>query len=382
MAHRTIINEMSYFGEGAVLRIAGEIRNRGLKKALVVTDKDLIRFKVATRVTDQLEQAGIAYGVFDDVHPNPTIANVLDCLAKCRAEGADVLVAVGGGSAIDTSKAVGIIAANPEFSDVRSLEGARTRNKSVPVIAVSTTAGSGAEVTTVYVISDEENKRKFVCADPNAIPAVAIVDPDMMSSMPRGLTAATGMDALTHAIEAYLTRDAWELTDSLAIKAIEIISRSLRSAVKGGPNGRKDMALGQYMAAMAFSNAGLGITHSMAHALGALYNTPHGVANAILLPGVMAYNADVSGSRYARIAKAMGVPGAEDMSADEYRRAAIDAVKLLNADIGIPPRLREVGAQEEDIPFLAAAAMEDFCLPGNPKTPTQEDIESLYRSML
>jgi len=383
MSRRMILNETSYFGSGAVQNVASEIKNRGLKKALVVTDKDLIKFNVTTKVMKVLDDAGIAYEVFDRVKANPTIANVHDGLDACKKANADVLVPVGGGSAIDTAKAIGIIMMNPEFSDVRSLEGvANTKNKAMPIIAVPTTAGTAAEVTINYVITDEEKKRKFVCVDPHDIPVVAVVDPDMMSSMPKGLTAATGMDALTHAIEGYITKGAWEMTDMVHLKAIEIISRSLRSAVNNEKKGREDMALGQYIAGMGFSNVGLGIVHSMAHPLGAVYDTPHGVANAIILPTVMEYNADATGEKYRYIAKAMGVEGTENMTPEEYRKAAVDAVRKLSADVGIPAKLSDVGVKEEDIEFLAESAMADACTPGNPKDPTKEDIIRLYKSMM
>ena len=383
MSNRIVLNETSYHGAGAVMNVASEIKNRGLKKALLVTDKDLMKFKVATKVVKVLEDAGIAYEVYDHVKANPTIGNVQEGVNVCKKAGADVLVAVGGGSAIDTAKAIGIISANPDHFDVRSLEGAAvTKNKSLPIIAVSTTAGTAAEVTINYVITDEEKKRKFVCVDPHDIPVVAIVDPDMMSSMPKGLTAGTGMDALTHAIEGYITKGAWEMTDMMHLKAIEIISRSLRSAVNNEPKGREGMALGQYIAGMGFSNVGLGIVHSMAHPLGAVYDTPHGLANAMILPTVMEYNADATGEKYRNIAKAMGVNGTENMSQAEYRKAAIDAVKKLSKDVGIPEKLSEVGVKYEDIDFLAESAMKDACTPGNPKDPTKEDIVRLYKSLM
>lgn len=383
MPNRMVLNETSYFGSGAVKNVADEVKTRGLKKVLLVTDKDLMKYEVATKVVKVLEEGGIAYEIYDHVKANPTIGNVQEGVSVCEKAGADVLVAVGGGSAIDTAKAIGIIRANPEHADVRSLEGAVvTKNKSLPIIAVATTAGTAAEVTINYVITDEEKKRKFVCVDPHDIPVVAVVDPDMMSSMPKGLTAATGMDALTHAIEGYITRGAWEMTDMLHLKAIEVISRSLRNAVNNENQGREGMALGQYIAGMGFSNVGLGIVHSMAHPLGAVYDTPHGVANAIILPTVMEYNADATGDKYCNIAKAMGVTGVENMSQEEYRKAAVDAVKKLSSDVGIPARLSEVGVKEEDIDFLADSAMADACTPGNPKAPTKEDIVSLYRSML
>ena len=383
MANRIVLNETSYFCAGAVQEVAAEVKGRGLKKVMLVTDKDLIRFQVATKVIQILEDASIPYGVFDHVKANPTIGNVQDGVAACKEMGADCLVAVGGGSAIDTAKAIGIIMTNPEFADVRSLEGASpTKHKAMPIIAVSTTAGTAAEVTINYVITDEERHRKFVCADPHDIPVVAIVDPEMQASMPKGLTAATGMDALTHAIEGYITKAAWEMTDFMHLKAIEIISRSLRGAVAGTPEGREGMALGQYVAGMGFSNVGLGIVHSMAHPLGAVYDTPHGVANAIILPTVMEYNADATGEKYREIARAMGVPGVDQMTQEEYRKAAVDAVRQLSADVGIPAKLSDVGVKEEDIDFLAESAMADACTPGNPKDPSKEAIVALYRSMM
>lgn len=383
MANRMILNETAYIGPGAIDNIVPEIQNRGLKKALVVTDPDLIKFGVTAKVTRKLDEAGVAYKVFDRVKANPTIANVKDGVAVFEKAGADVLVAIGGGSAIDTAKAVGIIAANPDHADVRSLEGAvQTKNKSVPILAVSTTAGTAAEVTINYVITDEEKHRKFVCVDPHDIPVVAVVDPDMQSSMPKGLTAATGMDALTHAIEGYITKGAWELTDAIHLKAIEIISRSLRSAVAGEAKGREDMALGQYVAGMGFSNVGLGIVHSMAHPLGAVYDTPHGVANAIILPTVMEYNAPATGEKYREIARAMGVAGVDAMSEAEYRKAAVDAVRALSKDVGIPAKLSDVGVKEEDVQFLSESALADACTPGNPKDTSVEEIAALYRSML
>lgn len=382
MANRMVLNETSYIGSGAIAHIVDEVKLRGYKKALVVTDKDLIKFNVATKVTDLLDQNDLAYAVFDDVKANPTVAIVQAGVAKFTEAGADYLIAIGGGSPIDTAKAIGIITANPEYADVTSLEGAvATPNKSVPIIAVSTTAGTAAEVTINYVITDEEKKRKFVCVDPHDIPVIAIVDADMMSSMPKGLTAATGMDALTHAIEGYITKGAWELTDALHLKAIEIIARSLRSAVANEPKGREDMALGQYVAGMGFSNVGLGIVHAMAHPLGAFYDTPHGVANAVILPYVMAYNADATGEKYREIARAMGVSGVDTMSQEEYRQAAVDAVKQLSADVGIPKTLREIGVKEEDLPALAESAFADACAPGNPKDASVADILELYKSI-
>ena len=381
--NRMILNETSYFGAGCISAIVDEAKGRGFKKALVVTDPDLIKFGVSTKVTSLLDKNGMAYEVYSDVKANPTIKNVQDGVAAFKAAGADYLIAIGGGSAMDTAKGVGIIIANPEYADVVSLEGAvATPNKSVPMFAVPTTAGTAAEVTINYVITDVEKNRKFVCVDPHDIPVVAFIDADMMSSMPKGLTAATGMDALTHAIEGYITKGAWEMTDMMHLKAIEIISRSLRGAVAGTPEGREGMALGQYAAGMGFSNVGLGIVHSMAHPLGAVYDTPHGVANAIILPTVMEYNAEATGEKYREIARAMGVEGVDSMTQEEYRKAAVDAVKQLSKDVGIPATLTEVGVKEEDIPFLAQSAMDDACRPGNPKDPTLEDIEALYKSML
>jgi lactaldehyde reductase len=377
-----VLNETSYFGPGAISNIADEVKNRGLKKVLVVTDKDLIKFKVATKVMDVLDNAGIPYAVYDNVKANPTIENVQTGVAFCKEAGADCLVAVGGGSAIDTAKAIGIIMTNPEFADVRSLEGvAPTKNKALTLIAVSTTSGTAAEVTINYVITDVEKQRKFVCVDPHDIPVVAIVDSEMCASMPKGLCASTGMDALTHAIEGYITKGAWELTDALHLKAIEVIARSLRSSVAGDPKGREDMALGQYIAGMGFSNVGLGIVHSMAHPLGAVYDTPHGVANAIILPTVMEYNAEATGEKYREIARAMGVANVDAMTQEEYRKAAVDAVRQLSIDVGIPTDLKAI-VKEEDIDMLAQQAMDDACRPGNPKDPTKEDIIALYKSLL
>ena len=375
MISRTILNETSYFGKGAIAKIADEVKGRGLKNVMLVTDKDLIKFNVATKVMKVLDDAGISYEVYDHIKANPTIENVQQGVASCKEMGADCIVAVGGGSAIDTAKAIAIIMTNPEYADVRSLEGAvATPNKCLPIIAVSTTSGTAAEVTINYVITDEEKHRKFVCVDPHDIPVVAIIDPDMTSSMPKGLTAATGMDALTHAIEGYITKGAWELTDTLHLKAIEIISRSLRKSVAGDPQGREDMALGQYVAGMGFSNVGLGIVHSMAHPLSALYDTPHGVACATILPTVLEYNAESTGEKYREIARAMGVPGVDSMTQEEYRKAAIDAVKQLSKDVGIPEKVSEVGVKEEDIQFLAESAMADACTGGNPKDTSVEDI--------
>ena len=379
MANRMILNETSYIGAGAIENIVTEAKVRGYKKALVVTDKDLIKFNVATKVTDLLKANNLAFEIFDEVKANPTINVVLAGIEKFKSSGADYLLAIGGGSSIDTAKAIGIIIKNPEFSDVRSLEGvADTKNKCIDIIAVPTTA---AEVTINYVITDEEKKRKFVCVDPHDIPVIAVVDSEMMSSMPKGLTAATGMDALTHAIEGYITKGAWELTDTLHLKAIEIISRSLRSAVNNEPKGREDMALGQYVAGMGFSNVGLGIVHGMAHPLGAFYDTPHGIANAVILPYVMEYNAQASGEKYKEIARVMGVQGVDSMSQEEYRKAAIEAVKKLSEDVGIPKTLKEIGVKEEDLKALAESAMADACTPGNPRDTSVEEIFEIYKSI-
>lgn len=383
MANRIILNETSYFGPGAIKEIIPEVQGRGCKKVMVVTDKDLIKFKVATRVTELLEGAGIAFDIYDDVKANPTIENVQKGVAFCKEHGADIIVAIGGGSAIDTSKAIAIIMTNPEFADVRSLEGASpTKHKAMPIIAVSTTSGTAAEVTINYVITDVEKHRKFVCADPHDIPVVAIVDSEMCASMPPRLCASTGMDALVHAIEGYITKGAWELTDMMHLKAIEIISRSLRDSVKGDKQGRENMALGQYIAGMGFSNVGLGIDHSMAHPLSAVYDIPHGTACAILLAPVLKFNAPATGERYREVARAMGVEGVDAMSQDEYRKAAIDAVAKLSADVGIPTKLSELGVQEKDIDFLAESALADACTPGNPRNVTKEEIAEIYRSIL
>ncbi|MCB2359978.1 lactaldehyde reductase [Clostridium estertheticum] len=382
MANRMVLNETSYIGAGAITNIAQEVKTRGFKKALVVTDKDLIKFNVACKVTDLLKENGLEFEIFDGVKANPTISVVKSGIAMFKESGADYLVAIGGGSSIDTAKAIGIIISNPEFSDVRSLEGAAiTKNKSVPIIAIPTTAGTAAEVTINYVITDEERKRKFVCVDPHDIPVIAVVDSEMMSSMPKGLTAATGMDALTHAIEGYITKGAWELTDTLHLKAIEIISRSLRSAVANEPKGREDMALGQYIAGMGFSNVGLGLVHGMAHPLGAFYDTPHGIANAVILPYVMEYNAGSTGEKYREIARAMYVPNVDNMSKDEYRKAAIDAVKKLSEDVGIPKTLKEIGVKKEDLGALAESAMADACTPGNPRDTSVKEIFEVYKSI-
>ena len=382
MANRFVLNETSYHGAGAITEIATEAIGRGFKKAFVCSDPDLIKFGVTKKVTDVLDNAGLAYEIYSNIKPNPTIENVQSGVAAFKAAEADYIIAIGGGSSMDTAKGVGIVIANPDFADIRSLEGvAPTKNKSVPIFAVPTTAGTAAEVTINYVITDVEKNRKMVCVDPKDIPVVAFVDPEMMSSMPKGLTAATGMDALTHAIEGYITAAAWELSDMFHLKAIEIISRSLRGAVANTPEGRADMALGQYVAGMGFSNVGLGIVHSMAHPLGALYDTPHGVANAIILPTVMEYNAEATGEKYREIARAMGVAGVDDMTQEEYRKTAIDAVRQLSQDVGIPADLKDI-VKPEDIPFLAQSAYDDACRPGNPKETSVEDITKLYESLI
>lgn len=379
---RFVLNETSYHGSGAIQNIVPEIKARGFKKVFVVTDPDLIKFGVSQKVTSLLENENIPYELFSNIQANPTIQNVVDGVEAFKGAGADCIVAIGGGSAIDTAKAIGIINTNPEFSDVRSLEGvAPTKHACTPIIAVPTTAGTAAEVTINYVITDVENNRKFVCVDTHDIPVVAIVDPDMMSTMPASLTAATGMDALTHAIEGYITKGAWELSDMFHLEAIRLISSNLRAACKNEESGRSGMALGQYVAGMGFSNVGLGIVHSMAHPLGALYNTPHGVANAIILPTVMEYNQEATGEKYKEIARAMGVKGVDEMSQTEYRAAAINAVKKLSKDVGIPENLKEI-VKKEDVVFLAESAMADACRPGNPKEPTLEDIIKLYESLL
>lgn len=382
MANRFVLNETSYHGKGAIESIADEAKGRGFKKAFICSDPDLLKFGVTKKVTDVLDKAGLDYEIYSDIKANPTIENCQHGVEAFKASGADYLIAIGGGSSMDTSKAIGIVVANPEFSDIRSLEGvAPTKNKAVPIFAVPTTAGTAAEVTINYVITDAEKNRKMVCVDVHDIPVVAFVDPDMMSSMPKGLTAATGMDALTHAIEGYITKGAWELSDMFHLKAIEIISRALRGAVENTPEGREKMALGQYIAGMGFSNVGLGIVHSMAHPLGALYDTPHGVANAIILPTVMEYNAPATGEKYRDIAKAMGVRGTDDMTQDEYRKAAVDAVKRLASDVGIPADLKEI-VKEEDIQFLSESAYADACRPGNPRDTSVEEIAELYRSLI
>ena len=382
MANRIVLNETSYHGAGAIKEIANEVKTRGFAKAFVCSDPDLIKFGVIKKVTDVLDEAGLAYEIYSNIKPNPTIENVQTGVAAFKASGADYLIAIGGGSSMDTAKAIGIIINNPEFEDVRSLEGvAPTKKPCVPIIAVPTTAGTAAEVTINYVITDVEKKRKFVCVDTHDIPVVAVIDPDMMSSMPKGLTASTGMDALTHAIEGYITKGAWEMTDMFHLKAIEIISKSLRGAVANTPEGREGMALGQYVAGMGFSNVGLGIDHSMAHSLGAVYDTPHGVANAILLPTIMEYNAPCTGDKYKYIAKAMGVEGVDSMSQEEYRKAAVDAVKKLSADVGIPADLKAI-VKEEDLDFLSESAYADACRPGNPRDTSVEEIKELYKSLM
>ena len=382
MANRFVLNETSYHGAGAIKDIATEAKGRGFKKAFVCSDPDLIKFGVTKKVIDVLEGAGLDYEIYSNIKPNPTIENVQTGVEAFKKSGADYLIAIGGGSSMDTAKGIGIVIANPEFEDIRSLEGvAPTKNKSVPIFAVPTTAGTAAEVTINYVITDVEKNRKMVCVDPKDIPVVAFVDPEMMSSMPKGLTAATGMDALTHAIEGYITAGALELSDMFHLKAIEIISRSLRNAVANTPEGRADMALGQYVAGMGFSNVGLGIVHSMAHPLGALYDTPHGVANAIILPTVMEYNAPATGEKYREIARAMGVQGVDSMTQEEYRKAAIDAVRKLSEDVGIPADLKAI-VKEEDIPFLAQSAYDDACRPGNPRETSVEEIAELYKSLI
>ena len=381
MANRIMLNETSYHGSGAIQEIATEAKAHGFKKALVCSDPDLIKFGVTAKVTDILDKNGLEYEIYSEIKPNPTIDNVKHGVETFKKSGADYLMAIGGGSSMDTSKAIGIIIANPEFEDVRSLEGvAPTKKPCVPIIAVPTTAGTAAEVTINYVITDVERKRKFVCVDPHDMPIIAIVDPDMMSSMPKGLTASTGMDALTHAIEGYTTKAAWEMTDMFHLKAIEIIARSLRSAVANEKEGREGMALGEYIAGMGFSNVGLGIAHSMAHTLGAVYDTPHGVACAMMLPIVMEYNADCTGEKYREIARAMGVKGVDDMSVEEYRKAAIDAVAQLSVDVGIPTKLEAI--KEEDLEFLAESAHADACAPGNPKDASVEDLKALFRKIM
>ena len=382
MANRIVLNTISYHGKGAIAEIPGALQARGYRKAFVCTDPDLLRFGVSQKVTALLDAAGFAYEVYSDIKANPTIENVQHGVKAFQAAGADCIVAIGGGSAMDTAKGVGIIVNNPEFADVRSLEGvAPTKKHAVFTIAVPTTAGTAAEVTINYVITDVEKKRKFVCVDTNDIPEIAVVDPDMMSTMPKGLTAATGMDALTHAIEGYTTKAAWEMTDMFHLKAIELISKHLRGAVANTQEGREGMALAQYVAGMGFSNVGLGIVHSMAHGLGALYDTPHGVANAIILPVVMEYNAEYTGEKYREIARAMGVEGVDEMTQAEYRKAAVDAVRKLSQDVGIPADLKAI-VKEEDVQFLAESAYADACRPGNPRDTSVEEIAALFRSMM
>lgn len=383
MSHRMILNETSYFGAGARAEMVGEVQRRGYRKALVVTDAVLVKAGTVAKVTSLLDAAGLPYELFDKVMPNPTIGVVKEGVAAFAKAKADYLIAIGGGSPQDTAKAIGIITNNPEFSDVRSLEGfAPTKKPSVPIIALATTAGTAAEVTINYVITDEEKRRKFVCIDPHDIPLVAIIDSELMATMPKPLKAATGMDALTHAIEGYITKGAWELSDALHIKAIEIIGRALRASCAGDPKGVEDMALGQYVAGMGFSNVGLGLVHGMAHPLGAFYNTPHGVANAVLLPTLMAYNADFTGEKYRAIAAALGVKGTETMPIAEARKAAVAAVQKLSTDVGIPAKLSEVGVKAEDIPALAKAAFADVCTGGNPRDTNISEIEALYKSIL
>lgn len=382
MANRFVLNETSYHGKGAIQEIATEVKGRGFKKCFVCSDPDLIKFNVTKKVTDVLDANSIDYEIYSKIKANPTVENVKTGVETFKASGADCIIAIGGGSSMDTAKAIGIIIKNPEFADVVSLEGvAPTKNKCVPIIAVPTTAGTAAEVTINYVITDTEKNRKMVCVDVHDIPVVAVVDPDMMSSMPKGLTAATGMDALTHAIEGYITAGAWELSDMFHLKAIEIISKNLRGAVENTPEGREGMALGQYITGMGFSNVGLGIVHSMAHPLGAVYDTPHGVANAIILPTVMEYNAPATGEKYRNIAKAMGVTGVDDMSLDEARKAAVDAVKQLSQDVGIPENLKDI-VKPEDVDFLAQSAYDDACRPGNPRETSVEEIKELYLSLI
>ena len=382
MANKVVLNEVSYHGKGAILSVTEEAKRRGFKKAFICSDPDLIKFNVTKKVTDLLDKEALPYEIYSEIKANPTIENVQGGVAAFKKSGADYIIAIGGGSSMDTSKAIGIIITNPEFEDVRSLEGlSATKKPSVPIFAIPTTAGTAAEVTINYVITDVEKKRKFVCVDSHDIPVVAFVDPDMMSSMPKGLTASTGMDALTHAIEGYTTKGANTITDMFNLKAIELIAQSLRGAVENTPEGREGMALGQYLTGMGFSNCGLGIVHSMAHGLGALYDTPHGVANAIILPTVMEYNKDAVGEKLRAVAKAMGVSGTENMSKEEYQKAAIDAVKKLAEDVGIPKDLKNI-VKPEDVDFLSQSAMDDACRPGNPRDPKLEDIQELFKSLL
>ncbi|KAF1297461.1 lactaldehyde reductase [Enterococcus sp. JM4C] len=383
MVNRMVLNETSYFGKGAITEIAGEVKKRGFKKVLVITDKDLIKFDVATKVTALLDESGISYDTYDGIVPNPTIKNVTDGVAAVKAAAADCIVAIGGGSPIDTAKAIGIIVTNPEFADVRSLEGvADTKNPSLPIFAVPTTSGTAAEVTINYVITDEENHRKFVCVDPHDIPIVAFVDSDMMMGMPKALAAATGMDAMTHAIEGFITKGAWEMSDMLHIKAIEIIGRSLRASVEGDQAGREEMALGQYIAGMGFSNVGLGLVHGMAHPLSAWYNIPHGVACASLLPTVMKFNKDFTDEKYREIAIVLGLEGAETLSIEAVRDAACEAIDQLSKDVGIPATISELGVKAEDIPQIAQDAFNDVCTPGNPREASVEEIIALYQSLM
>lgn len=382
MANKIVLNETSYHGAGAIKEITVEAKNRGFKKAFVCSDPDLVKFNVTSKVTDLLKAENMDFEIYSEIQPNPTIENVQGGVAAFKKAGADYIIAIGGGSSMDTAKAIGIIITNPEFEDVRSLEGlSATKKPSVPIFAVPTTAGTAAEVTINYVITDVEKKRKFVCVDPHDIPVVAFVDPEMMSSMPKGLTASTGMDALTHAIEGYTTLGANTITDMFNLKAIELIAKSLRGAVENTKEGREGMALGQYLTGMGFSNCGLGIVHSMAHSLGAVYDTPHGVANAILLPTVMEYNAEATGEKLKDVAIAMGVEGVEKMSQEEYRKAAVDAVKKLSKDVGIPADLKAI-VKPEDLDFLTQSAMDDACRPGNPKEPTFEGIKNLYLKLM
>lgn len=382
MANKVVLNEVSYHGKGAILSVTEEAKRRGFKKAFICSDPDLIKFNVTKKVTDLLDKEALPYEIYSEIKANPTIENVQGGVAAFKNSGADYIIAIGGGSSMDTAKAIGIIIANPDFEDVRSLEGlSATTKPSVPIFAIPTTAGTAAEVTINYVITDVEKKRKFVCVDPHDIPVVAFVDPDMMSSMPKGLTASTGMDALTHAIEGYTTKGANTITDMFNLKAIELIAQSLRGAVENTPEGREGMALGQYLTGMGFSNCGLGIVHSMAHGLGALYDTPHGVANAIILPTVMEYNKDAVGEKLRDVAKAMGVADTEKMSKEEYQKAAIDAVKKLAEDVGIPKDLKNI-VKPEDVDFLSQSAMDDACRPGNPREPKLEDIQELFKSLL
>ena len=382
MANKIVLNEVSYHGKGAILNVPEEAKGRGFKKAFICSDPDLIKFNVTKKVTDLLDKEGLSYEIYSDIKANPTIQNVQNGVAAFKKSGADYIIAIGGGSSMDTSKAIGIIITNPQFEDVRSLEGlSATKKPSVPIFAIPTTAGTAAEVTINYVITDVEKKRKFVCVDPHDIPVVAFVDPDMMSSMPKGLTASTGMDALTHAIEGYTTKGANTITDMFNLKAIELIAKSLRGAVDNTQEGREGMALGQYLTGMGFSNCGLGIVHSMAHGLGALYDTPHGVANAIILPTVMEYNKDAVGEKLRDVAKAMGVSGTEKMSKEQYQKAAIDAVKKLAEDEGIPKDLKNI-VKLEDVDFLSQSAMDDACRPGNPRDPKFEDIKELFLQLL